>query len=152
MAKPDKFNVLSPDGFPISAEPFNSQKEAEAAIPKWCERYEPQGYYSTADRERIPVKELPDHLQIVPEDETVTPQAALDAKFKKLGHQVRLGWEKQAIDTEKNLATAKGAVIEQWQQEREEARARPAPKPPEPDQTKGKGIEPPEPEEPDLGR
>jgi hypothetical protein len=139
-----KFNVLSPDGFPISREPFTSQKEAEAAIPKWCEQYQEQGYYSTADRERIPVKELPNHVKVIPESETPSPEASLDAKFKKLGHHVRLGWEKQEIDTDKNIATAKGAVKEQWQKEREEAKAKPAPKPPEPD--KGKEIEPPEPD------
>ena len=146
MAKPEqqKFNVLSPDGFPISAEPFNSQKEAEAAIPQWCERYQEQGYYATSDRQRIPVKELPNHVQVVSATETPSQEAALDAKFKKLGHHVRLGWEKQAIDTEKNIATAKGAVREQWQKEREETKAKPAPKPPE--QSKDKNIEPPEPE------
>ena len=144
MAKPDKFNVLSPDGFPISREPFNSQKEAEAAIPQWCERYQEQGYYSTADRERIPVKDLPNHVQVVPEEKTLDAQADLDAKFKKLGHHVRLGWEKAEIDTDKNIATAKGAVKEQWQKEREEAKTKPAPT--EPDRAKDKEIEPPEPE------
>jgi hypothetical protein len=145
MAKPDKFNVLSPDGFPISAQPFNSQKEAEAAIPEWCERYEEQGHYTTAERERIPVKELPSHVKVVPEAETPSPEADLDAKFKKLGHHVRLGWEKQEIDTDKNIATAKAAVKEQWQKEREEYLAKPAPTP-EPEKTKGKEIEPPEPD------
>jgi hypothetical protein len=148
MAKPDKFNVLSPDGFPISAKPFNSQKEAEAAIPEWCERYEEQGHYTTADRERIPVKELPNHVKVVPEAETPSPETGLDAKFKKLGHHVRLGWEKQEIDTDKNIATAKAAVKEQWQKEREESLAKPAPTTPEPEKTKGKDIEPPE---PDMG-
>lgn len=144
MAKPEqqKFNVLSPDGFPITAEPFNSQREAEAAIPQWCERYQKQGFYTTTERERIPFKELPQRVQVAPETAPPTPEAALDAKFKKLGHHVRLGWEKQAIDTEKNIATAKGAVREQWQKERAEAKAKPAPKPPEPN--KGKDIEPPD--------
>jgi hypothetical protein len=137
--KPPKFNVLSPDGFPISREPFKSQQEAEEAIPKWCERYEQQGYYSTSSRERIPVAELPQHLEIISDQ---PPEAALDASFKKLGHHVRLGWEKQEIDTDKNIATAQEAVKEQWQKEREEAKAKPA----EPDTTKGKEIEPPEPD------
>jgi hypothetical protein len=44
----------------------------------------------------------------------------------KLGRQVGLGWEKQEIDTDKNIATAKGAVKEQWQKEREEAKAKPS--------------------------
>lgn len=142
MAKPDKFNVLSPDGFPISAEPFNSQKEAEAAIPKWCERYQEQGHYTTAERERIPVGELPQHLEIVSNEPPLSQADTLDRDFKKLGHHVRLGWEKQEIDTDKNIATAKDAVREQWQKEREEAKAKPA----EPGQTKAKEIEPPEPD------
>jgi hypothetical protein len=144
MPKSEKFNVLSPDGFPISREPFNSEKEAQAAIPKWCEQYQEQGHYTTADRERIPVNDLPNHVKVVSVTETPTQEAALDAKFKKLGHHVRLGWEKQEIDTDKNIATAKAAVKEQWQKEREETKAKPAPKPPEAD--KGKDIEPPEPD------
>jgi len=82
------------------------------------------------------------HVQIVPEGETVTQQATLDAKLKKLGHHVRLGWEQQPIDTEKNLATVRGAVREQWQKEREEKLA----KPPAPNLDKTKEQEPPEPE------
>jgi hypothetical protein len=71
-----------------------------------------------------------------------------DAKLKKLGHHLRLGWEKRPLDTEKNLETVRGAVKEQWQKERQEALAKPAPQSPAPDKTKGKEVEPPE---PDLG-
>ena len=145
--KQPKFNVLSPDGFPISREPFKSQQEAEEAIPKWCERYEQQGYYSTSSRERIPVAELPQHLEIVSNQPPMSQEAALDQDLKKLGHHVRLGWEKQEIDTDKNIATAKDAVKEQWQKERTENLAKPpAPSEPEANKTKGKDIEPPEPD------
>lgn len=57
-----------------------------------------------------------------------------------------MGWEKQTIDSEKNLATVRGAVREQWQKERQENLKKPAPTPePGQDKTKGREIEPPEP-------
>lgn len=140
----NKFNALSPDGFPISREPFDSQKDAAAAIAKWCEQYQEQGHYTTAERERIPLKELPNRVQIVSAPEMPGQEATLDAKFKKLGHHIRMGWEKQEIDTTKNLATAKAAVREQWEKERELAKAEPAPEATEPEP--GKDMEPPEPE------
>jgi hypothetical protein len=68
-----------------------------------------------------------------------------EAKLKKLGHHLRLGWQKQQVTSEKSLETVRGAVREQWQKEREEKLA----EPPAPDATREKGREP---EEPDLGR
>jgi len=62
MTQKPKFHVLSPDGLPIRQRPFSSDKAAEDFIRKWCERYELQGYYSTAVGERIPVKDLPTRL------------------------------------------------------------------------------------------
>ena len=59
------FDVLSPDGFPITFEPFESKRAAREFIPKWCKRYELQGYYSTSRWEHIPLDELPDRLSIV---------------------------------------------------------------------------------------
>lgn len=145
MPKPEqeKLNVLSPDGFPISPQPFASEQEAEKFIPQWVERYKEQGYYLTADRQRIPVEELSNHLEIVGQgDET----DIAEGKMQKLGHHVRLGWEKQPIDSEKNKAAVHGAIREQWQKERQEELDKPA-TPTEPDQDKAKGreIEPPEP-------
>ncbi len=67
-----------------------------------------------------------------------------EAKLTKLGHHLRLGWEKQPIDTEKNLETVRGAVREQWQKERSEALAKPATPPPA--QDKGREVEPLEPD------
>ena len=60
-----KYHVVSPDGFPITPEPFKSEKEALDYIPLWCQRFKRQGYYAGV-RFKIPVKELPDYLEIVP--------------------------------------------------------------------------------------
>jgi hypothetical protein len=61
-----KYNVISPDGFPITCEPFASKKAALEYIPLRCQQYERQGYYSTSDLERIPLEELPYCLSVVP--------------------------------------------------------------------------------------
>jgi len=66
-----------------------------------------------------------------------------EAKLKKLGHHLRLGWAKQPIDTEKNLETVRGAVREQWHKERNEALAKPDAPSPE----KAKDRQPPEPDQ-----
>lgn len=63
-----KYHVLSPDGFPITHEPFASERAAMKYIPQWCEQYQRQGYYSTSGRGRIALEELPDFLRIVPAD------------------------------------------------------------------------------------
>jgi len=59
------YEVLSPDGFPITCEPFKTKKAALEYVPRWCERYQQQGYYSTARREQISLHELPDYLRLV---------------------------------------------------------------------------------------
>lgn len=60
------YDVISPDGFPITCEPFKSEKEALEYVPRWCQRYQQQGYYSTSSREKIPLADLPDYLFLVP--------------------------------------------------------------------------------------
>jgi hypothetical protein len=60
------YHVISPDGLPISCEPFASEQEALNAIPVWCERFKQQGYYSTSERQKIPLAALPDYLEVVP--------------------------------------------------------------------------------------
>jgi hypothetical protein len=69
-----------------------------------------------------------------------------EAKLQKLGHHLRLGWDKQPMDTEKNQAIVREAVKEQWQKERTENLTKPATPSPAPE--KSKEAEPPE---PDLG-
>jgi len=64
-----RYDVISPDGLPITCEPFPSKKAALAAIPQWCARFKHQGYYSTSSLEKIPLPELPCALRLVPEME-----------------------------------------------------------------------------------
>ncbi len=62
----EKYNVISPDGLPITDEPFKSRQEALAYIQKWCDSFKSQGYYAGVE-ERIPLDELPSRLEIVAE-------------------------------------------------------------------------------------
>ena len=69
----NRYVVLSPDGCPIALEPFASLEAAEAYIPRWCELYREQGFYSSVDCGRIPLHVLPRCLEIItlpPDDET----------------------------------------------------------------------------------
>ena len=59
-----QFQVLSPDGFPITLEPFASLEQAKRYIPRWCKRFKPQGYYSSVDYGRIPLNILARCVQI----------------------------------------------------------------------------------------
>jgi hypothetical protein len=52
-----RYNVVSPDGFPITPEPFASVKAAKKFIPIWVEGYRQQGYYKYKDF-HIPFKIL----------------------------------------------------------------------------------------------
>lgn len=58
---------MSPDGFSITHDPFDSIEEAQTYIPIYCQRLEHQGYYSAING-RIPLKDLPDYLVIVTSD------------------------------------------------------------------------------------
>lgn len=60
-----KYEVISPDGFPIDFEIryYDSFKEAEEAFEKWKERYSRQGYYSS-NGGRIPLEDLKSHCKI----------------------------------------------------------------------------------------
>ena len=59
------YDILSPDGFPITPEPFNSEQEAWAAASEWCQRFERQGHYRTNEWERIPFEKLRFHLRLL---------------------------------------------------------------------------------------
>ena len=67
-----EYHVISPDGFPITPEPFKNEKEALEYIPLWCQRFKLQGYYAAVGF-RIPLKELPDYLHIVPAENVFSP-------------------------------------------------------------------------------
>ena len=64
-----RYRVLSPDGFDI--EPVNAyttKKEAAAALSRFVERYEMQGYYSTfRNRERyeMPLNEIKENCKVI---------------------------------------------------------------------------------------
>lgn len=62
-----QFDVYSPDGFPIHREDTYPSKEvAEQKLKEWVKQYEHQGYYSTSNRERIPLDQLESCCKIVP--------------------------------------------------------------------------------------
>ena len=60
------YDVLSPDGFPISLATFKTKRAAVKYALHWCKRYEQQGYYSTSRWEKIPLEDLPENLDLVP--------------------------------------------------------------------------------------
>lgn len=53
-----KYNYLSPDGFSVCMENFDTPKEAYEFFIEWCKQFEQQGYYSANSR-RIDLWELP---------------------------------------------------------------------------------------------
>ena len=62
-----KFEVLSPDGFPIDREEtYPTPELAKQKLDEWVKRYEQQGYYSRSNREQIPYDEIADYCSIVP--------------------------------------------------------------------------------------
>lgn len=60
-----KHNFLSPDGFEISREDFDTKEEAENFLIEWIGYYKRQGYYSTSNRTRIPLDELTNHCTYI---------------------------------------------------------------------------------------
>ena len=62
----EQFDVYSPDGFAIDREEtYPSREVAEQKLQEWVKRYEFQGYYSTSNRDRIPLDELASRCKIV---------------------------------------------------------------------------------------
>lgn len=63
--KKPKYDVLSPDGFPIHfSDTYPSKKKAMEAFNEWKKRYEAQGYYS-ASSGRIALDELSKYIKII---------------------------------------------------------------------------------------
>jgi len=61
-----KYDVLSPDGFSISAtEIYTSKKKAIEAFNVWKKRYEVQGYYSSTRYGRIHLSDLEYYCQLI---------------------------------------------------------------------------------------
>lgn len=55
-------NILSPDGFPISMEPFETKEEALTFFGDWKKGFKNQGYYSS-NNGRIPLEDLENHCE-----------------------------------------------------------------------------------------
>ena len=63
----NQFEVLSPDGFPISAtETYATPEAAQTALTNWIKRYEAQGYYRDNNWNQIPINEIESYCKIVP--------------------------------------------------------------------------------------
>jgi hypothetical protein len=59
------YQILSPDGFSIGYEAYQSKKKALAAFKEWRKRYEAQGYYCNARLKHIPLVDLADWCELV---------------------------------------------------------------------------------------
>ena len=62
----EKYQILSPDGLPITDEPFESRQAALNYIPQWRERFDHQGYYRAIGG-RIPLDELTGRFAVLNE-------------------------------------------------------------------------------------
>lgn len=61
------YRVLSPDGFDIERDAeYRTLKEAREALKLFISRFTIQGFYSTGNRERIPVADLAECCVIIP--------------------------------------------------------------------------------------
>ena len=59
------FDVLSPDGFPITFnKTYFSKPEANKALDKFVEKYKTQGYYSS-NKGKIPFDKIKDNCKTV---------------------------------------------------------------------------------------
>lgn len=60
-----KYDVISPDGFPIHpTNTYKTKAEATFAFKQWLKRYENQGYYSSSFG-RIPLNEVIRYCKII---------------------------------------------------------------------------------------
>lgn len=59
-----KFNIISPDGFPIHHENTYTNEEVLPAFNEWKKRFINQGYYSSAKFGRIPLDDLQDYCTV----------------------------------------------------------------------------------------
>lgn len=60
------FDVLSPDGLPINCEQvYPDLESAKAAAEAFAQRYAVQGYYWSAQWERIPVEDIAGRCRVV---------------------------------------------------------------------------------------
>jgi hypothetical protein len=64
------FIVNSPDGFTIERFPrtYETMDEVNQALRNFVQRYEWQGYYSTAYREHIPLDQIAERCTVIDTD------------------------------------------------------------------------------------
>lgn len=55
------YQVLSPDGLPISHEAFPDKEKARKKAKEWVKRFKTQGYYSSPRYGKIPYDEILDY-------------------------------------------------------------------------------------------
>jgi hypothetical protein len=66
MALRKGYDINSPDGIGMYMDRvYSTPQKAEEAFKDWIKRYEKQGYYSTANREQIPLSELRQHCKLI---------------------------------------------------------------------------------------
>lgn len=64
MAKKERWDVISPDGFSIHPiDTYPSLDDAVKAFRKWKKGYEGQGYYSSSNHGRINLLDLEDFCE-----------------------------------------------------------------------------------------
>jgi hypothetical protein len=57
-------SILGPDGIPLHPEPYENMQEAIKAAAYFPLRYAHVGYYVDCRRERIPMQELPERIEL----------------------------------------------------------------------------------------
>ena len=78
----EKHHVISPHGFPLTHEAFESKELAEEFIPKFCVQMRQQGYYPAVG-EAIPLEELPGRLVVVPESRLIEGMSKVMSQNQK---------------------------------------------------------------------
>lgn len=59
-----EYNYISPDGFAISSDNFESKENANNFLNKWLKTFEKQGYYSSVKYGKIPFSVLESFCEI----------------------------------------------------------------------------------------
>lgn len=63
------YQILSPDGFPISQDIYRNKKQAKLAFEKWKQSFYLQGFYSqlcyNGYKREIPLNQLEDYCQLI---------------------------------------------------------------------------------------
>lgn len=64
-----KLIVLSPDSIPTSTKTFANRKQAELEVQRFVRRFKMQGFYRTANCERLELASIASHCQIVDQEQ-----------------------------------------------------------------------------------